>query len=187
MGCIRGCSLPRKTGTSIELCGVSLPSPIFMAPIGVLGPCTGDGDLHCAEASVRTGVPFFAGTLSADPMEDVAKTVRRPVGHRHQVVAAEPAALTLHTALLVGALPPGPAVERVEPRPGTKLHPPIRLGPVPPEQHSGHGGFQVVVTDLLGRHPAELGERLQVALQKRLLALRAKRPVHRAPTPRAAR
>jgi isopentenyl diphosphate isomerase/L-lactate dehydrogenase-like FMN-dependent dehydrogenase len=68
---------PEDRDLSIELCGVRLPSPIFMAPIGVLGPCAGDGhgDLHCAEASVRTGVPFFAGTLSADPMEDVAATL----------------------------------------------------------------------------------------------------------------
>ena len=65
---------PEERDLSIDLCGVSLPSPIFMAPIGVLGPCAqdGHGDLHCAEASARTGVPFFAGTLSADPMEDVA-------------------------------------------------------------------------------------------------------------------
>jgi lactate 2-monooxygenase len=65
---------PEERDLSIDLCGVALPSPIFMAPIGVLGPCAQDGhcDLHCAEASARTGVPFFAGTLSADPMEEVA-------------------------------------------------------------------------------------------------------------------
>ena len=45
-----------------------------MAPIGVIGVCAqdGHGDLACAQASVQTGVPFFAGTLSADPMEEVA-------------------------------------------------------------------------------------------------------------------
>ena len=65
---------PEERDMSIELFGVRLPSPVFMAPIGVLGVCTldGHGDLHCARASARTGVPFFAGTLSADPMEDVA-------------------------------------------------------------------------------------------------------------------
>lgn len=65
---------PETRDLSIDLCGVPLPSPIFMAPIGVLGPCAqdGHGDLHCAAASARTGVPFFAGTLSADPMEEVA-------------------------------------------------------------------------------------------------------------------
>jgi lactate 2-monooxygenase len=65
---------PTDRDLSVNLLGVSLPSPVFMAPIGVLGPCVqdGHGDLACAEASVRTGVPFFAGTLSADPMETVA-------------------------------------------------------------------------------------------------------------------
>jgi lactate 2-monooxygenase len=65
---------PAERDMSIELLGVKLPSPIFMAPIGVIGVCAqdGHGDLACARASVRTGVPFFAATLSADPMEDVA-------------------------------------------------------------------------------------------------------------------
>ena len=65
---------PEDRDLSIELCGIRFPSPIFIAPIGVYGPCSqdGHGDLHCAEASARTGVPFFAGTLSADPMEEVA-------------------------------------------------------------------------------------------------------------------
>lgn len=65
---------PTDRDMSIELFGVKLPSPVFMAPIGVIGVCAqdGHGDLACARASVRTGVPFFAGTLSADPMEDVA-------------------------------------------------------------------------------------------------------------------
>lgn len=68
---------PEERDLSINLCGVEFPSPIFMAPIGVLGPCArdGHGDLACAQASVRTGVPFFAGTLSADPMEDVAQVL----------------------------------------------------------------------------------------------------------------
>jgi lactate 2-monooxygenase len=65
---------PEERDMSIDLCGVHLSSPLFMAPIGVLGPCghDGHGDLACARASARTGVPFFAGTLSADPMEDIA-------------------------------------------------------------------------------------------------------------------
>ena len=65
---------PAERDMSIELFGTTLPSPVFMAPIGVIGVCAQDdhGDLACARASVRTGVPFFAATLSADPMEDVA-------------------------------------------------------------------------------------------------------------------
>jgi lactate 2-monooxygenase len=60
---------------SIDLFGLHLPTPIFMAPIGVNGICTedGHGDLAAAQASARTGVPFCASTLANDPIEEVAK------------------------------------------------------------------------------------------------------------------
>ncbi len=63
-----------KRDLSIDLFGLKLPTPLFMAPIGVNGICTedGHGDLAAAQASARTGVPFCASTLSNDPIEDVA-------------------------------------------------------------------------------------------------------------------
>ena len=59
---------------SIDLFGMRLPSPIFMAPVGVIGICTqdGHGDLAAARASAETGVPLMASTLSNDPLEHVA-------------------------------------------------------------------------------------------------------------------
>jgi lactate 2-monooxygenase len=59
---------------SIDLFGLTLPSPVFMAPIGVMGICAqdGHGDLHAAQAAARTGVPMIVSTLTADPLEDVA-------------------------------------------------------------------------------------------------------------------
>jgi lactate 2-monooxygenase len=59
---------------SVELLGLSLPSPLMMAPIGVIGLCAqdGHGDLATARAAARTGVPMIASTLSVDPLEDVA-------------------------------------------------------------------------------------------------------------------
>ncbi len=59
---------------SVELFGMRLPTPILMAPIGVIGLCAqdGHGDLATAEAAARTGVPMIASTLSVDPLEDVA-------------------------------------------------------------------------------------------------------------------
>ncbi len=59
---------------SVELFGMRLPSPIFMAPVGVIGICTqdGHGDLAAARASAETGVPLMASTLSNDPLESVA-------------------------------------------------------------------------------------------------------------------
>ena len=58
---------------SVELFGLKLPSPLFMAPIGVTGICTqdGHGDLAAARAAAATGVPLTASTLSNDPLEDV--------------------------------------------------------------------------------------------------------------------
>ncbi|WP_337661021.1 alpha-hydroxy-acid oxidizing protein [Erythrobacter sp. Alg231-14] len=58
---------------SIDLFGMKLPSPLFMAPIGLNGEATQDrhGDMAAAQASAMTGVPFCASTLSNDPMEDV--------------------------------------------------------------------------------------------------------------------
>lgn len=59
---------------SVNLFGTSLPSPLFMAPVGVIGLCAQDGrgDLATARAAARTGVPMVASTLSVDPLEEVA-------------------------------------------------------------------------------------------------------------------
>jgi lactate 2-monooxygenase len=59
---------------TVELFGTTLPSPVFLAPIGVIGLCAqdGHGDLATARAAARTGVPMVASTLSVDPLEEVA-------------------------------------------------------------------------------------------------------------------
>ena len=60
---------------SVGLFGLTLPSPLLMSPVGVLGLCAqdGHGDLAAARAAALTGVPMIASTLSNDPLEDVAK------------------------------------------------------------------------------------------------------------------
>lgn len=59
---------------TIDLFGLKLATPLFMAPIGVIGLCAqdGHGDLATAQAAATTGVPMIASTLSNDPMEEVA-------------------------------------------------------------------------------------------------------------------
>ncbi|MGV4983879.1 alpha-hydroxy-acid oxidizing protein [Streptomyces sp. NRAIS4] len=59
---------------SVDLFGMHLPSPLFMAPVGVIGLCAqdGHGDLATARAAARTGVPMVASTLTVDPLEEVA-------------------------------------------------------------------------------------------------------------------
>ena len=53
---------------SVDLFGISLPSPLLMAPVGVIGLCAqdGHGDLATARAAARTGVPMVASTLSVE-------------------------------------------------------------------------------------------------------------------------
>ncbi|MEZ0067388.1 lactate 2-monooxygenase [Streptacidiphilus sp. MAP12-20] len=60
---------------SVELFGRTLPTPLFMVPVGVIGLCAqdGHGDLATARAAARTGVPMIASTLTVDPLEEVAK------------------------------------------------------------------------------------------------------------------
>ncbi|QBS39604.1 alpha-hydroxy-acid oxidizing protein [Nocardia sp. CS682] len=64
----------RDRDLSVDLFGMKLPSPIFLAPVGVIGLCAqdGHGDLATARAAARTGVPMMASTLTVDPLEDVA-------------------------------------------------------------------------------------------------------------------
>lgn len=64
----------KQRDLSINLFGMSLASPIFMSPIGVIGLCAQDrhGDIATARASAITGVPMIASTLSMDALESVA-------------------------------------------------------------------------------------------------------------------
>src|SRR5882762_3052056 len=56
----------KERDLSVSMFGLTLPSPLFMAPIGVLGLCAqdGHGDLAAARAAAQTGVPMIASTLS---------------------------------------------------------------------------------------------------------------------------
>lgn len=58
---------------TVELFGETLSSPLFMAPVGVIGLCTQDshGDIATAQVSAQTGVPMVASILMEDPMEEV--------------------------------------------------------------------------------------------------------------------
>src|SRR3546814_13072457 len=67
----------RVRDLSIELFGLTLPTPVFLSPIGVTGICTPDGHgyLAAARASAATGVPMMASTLANDPLEAVANAL----------------------------------------------------------------------------------------------------------------
>ena len=59
----------RNLGT--ELFGHRLPTPLFFAPVGVLGAVAQDGDLATAASSAELDIPMVASTLSAAPLEQV--------------------------------------------------------------------------------------------------------------------
>ncbi|MEU5030258.1 alpha-hydroxy-acid oxidizing protein [Streptomyces milbemycinicus] len=65
---------PTQRDLSVDLFGMHLPTPLLMAPVGVVGLCAqdGHGDLATARAAARTGVPMIASTLTVDPLEQVA-------------------------------------------------------------------------------------------------------------------
>lgn len=64
----------RARDLGIELFGIRLTAPIFVAPIGVTALSTSDGhgDLAAARAAQMADVVFIASTLGNDVMEDVA-------------------------------------------------------------------------------------------------------------------
>ncbi|HWU65338.1 MAG TPA: alpha-hydroxy-acid oxidizing protein [Ensifer sp.] len=72
-----------KRDLSVKLFDRTLPAPIFLSPIGVIGICSSDnqGDLRVAEAAAKTGVPMMASTLSQAPMEAVAKALGGTPGY----------------------------------------------------------------------------------------------------------
>jgi lactate 2-monooxygenase len=65
----------KQRDVSVDLFGHRLPSPLLLAPIGVIGLCAQDGrgDLATARASAQLGVPMIASTLGVDPVEEVGK------------------------------------------------------------------------------------------------------------------
>ncbi|KAJ7119838.1 oxidoreductase [Mycena epipterygia] len=60
--------------------GVTHSSPIFIAPIGVIGIFTAEGELAPARAAKNLGVPFIMSTASTRTIEDVAQA--NGDGHR---------------------------------------------------------------------------------------------------------
>ncbi|MCI0158593.1 alpha-hydroxy-acid oxidizing protein [Leifsonia shinshuensis] len=57
---------------SIELFGRTLPTPLLLAPIGVLELARRGGDAAAARAAAAHGMPFTISTQASAPMEDVA-------------------------------------------------------------------------------------------------------------------
>lgn len=58
--------------TQTQLLGMTLPSPLLLAPIGVLEMVRPDGDLLVGKAAAEVGVPYIFSNQASVPMETVA-------------------------------------------------------------------------------------------------------------------
>lgn len=63
---------------STELFGQQLAMPVALAPIGLAGLNARRGECQAARAAQRAGVPFTLSTVSACPIEEVARSVGEP-------------------------------------------------------------------------------------------------------------
>ncbi|KAG5720498.1 hypothetical protein E4T56_gene9596 [Termitomyces sp. T112] len=61
-----------KRSLETNIFGVTHPSPIFIAPIGVQGIFHGDAELAPASAAGKLGIPFIMSTASSRSIEEVA-------------------------------------------------------------------------------------------------------------------
>jgi isopentenyl diphosphate isomerase/L-lactate dehydrogenase-like FMN-dependent dehydrogenase len=66
-----------ETDLSVELLGITLPSPILLAPIGALGAVWPRAELEVARAAISLGVPMTLSTLSSASLEEVAAELHR--------------------------------------------------------------------------------------------------------------
>jgi L-lactate dehydrogenase (cytochrome) len=58
----------------VTVLGTTMPAPVILGPIGVLGLYHRDAELHVARAAGALGTPMILSTVSSTRMEDVATT-----------------------------------------------------------------------------------------------------------------
>jgi L-lactate dehydrogenase (cytochrome) len=58
----------------VTVLGTTMPAPVILGPIGVLGIYHRDAELHVARAAGALGAPMILSTVSSTRMEDVANT-----------------------------------------------------------------------------------------------------------------
>lgn len=58
---------------SVEVLGQRFPTPIMLAPIGVLSIAHPEAEVAVARAAASLGIPFMLSTASTRPMEEVAR------------------------------------------------------------------------------------------------------------------
>ena len=67
-----------KRSTEMEMLGEKLPIPVALAPTGLAGMQTADGEIHAARAAEKFGVPFTLSTMSVCSIEEVQSKTGKP-------------------------------------------------------------------------------------------------------------
>ncbi len=64
--------------TRAKMIGEDVTMPVGLAPVGLTGMQSADGEIKAARAAEKFGVPFCLSTLSICSIEDVAKHTKKP-------------------------------------------------------------------------------------------------------------
>lgn len=67
-----------KRSTKSQLIGEDVAMPVSLAPVGMLGMQSADGEIKAARAAENFGVPFCLSTMSICSIEDVAEHTNKP-------------------------------------------------------------------------------------------------------------
>ncbi|MBZ0122566.1 MAG: alpha-hydroxy-acid oxidizing protein [Roseovarius sp.] len=67
-----------ERSTASRMVGQDVTMPAALAPVGLTGMQSADGEIKAARAAERFGVPFTLSTLSICSIEDVAEHTRKP-------------------------------------------------------------------------------------------------------------
>lgn len=64
--------------TTSQMIGEDVAMPVALAPVGLTGMQTADGEIKAAKAAEKFGVPFTLSTMSICSIEDVAENTTKP-------------------------------------------------------------------------------------------------------------
>ena len=62
-----------QTSTEISMLGNKMSMPLALAPVGLTGMQSADGEIKAARAAKKNGIPFILSTMSVCSIEDVAR------------------------------------------------------------------------------------------------------------------
>lgn len=62
-----------QTSTEISMLGNKMSMPLALAPVGLTGMQSADGEIKAARAAKKKGIPFILSTMSVCSIEDVAR------------------------------------------------------------------------------------------------------------------